>query len=149
MRKEKREGDRGMILSSGAIVVRRTDSGPRFLLLRAFGYWDFPKGIVETGEDPLETARREVREETGIEDLEFPWGTDFVESAPYLKGKKKARYYLAETETEDVKLLVNPEIGRPEHDEFRWVDFEEARGLVADRVRPCLEWAWERINRRP
>ena len=46
----------------------------RVLLLRVYNYWDCPKGMVEPGEDPLATARREVAEETGIEDLEFRWG---------------------------------------------------------------------------
>ena len=39
--------------SAGVIVVRRTPEGPRFLLLRSYRYWDFPKGQVETGETPL------------------------------------------------------------------------------------------------
>ncbi len=30
------------------------------------GYWDLPKGKIDTGEQPAEAARREVEEETGI-----------------------------------------------------------------------------------
>ena len=59
------------ILSAGVVVVRRTDDGWRVLLLRVYNYWDFPKGVVEPGEDALTAARREVREETTIDDLEF------------------------------------------------------------------------------
>jgi len=129
------------ILSSGVIVVRREEGKWQYLLLRAFGYWDFPKGIVENGEDPLEAATREVEEETTICDLKFRWGHDFKESAPYLGGRKVARYYLAETRKRIIELPVNPEIGRPEHDAYRWVDFNGAMGLVADRVKPCLKWA--------
>ena len=55
------------ILSAGVVVVRRVDDGWRVLLLRVYNYWDCPKGVVEPGEDPLATARREVREETGID----------------------------------------------------------------------------------
>jgi hypothetical protein len=40
-----------------------------------------------------------------------------------------------------VILLVNPALGRPEHDEYRWVTLEEARLLVAPRVAAVLEWA--------
>jgi bis(5'-nucleosidyl)-tetraphosphatase len=50
-------------------VVRATPPGWRFLLLRAFNHWDFPKGMVEAGEEPLAAAIREVREETLIADL--------------------------------------------------------------------------------
>ena len=82
------------ILSAGVVVVRRADDGWRVLLLRVYNYWDFPKGVVEAGEDPLAAAQREVREETGIEDLEFRWGEEFIETAPYSKNKV-ARYYLA------------------------------------------------------
>lgn len=130
-----------MILSSGVIVVHRETDKWDYLLLRAFGYWDFPKGIVEEGEDPLDTAIREVEEETGIEDLVFRWGLDYLESAPYLRGQKKARYYVAETRTRDVELKVNPSLGHPEHDAFKWTDYEEAITLLAERVKPCIKWA--------
>ncbi|MGH8579780.1 MAG: NUDIX domain-containing protein [Gammaproteobacteria bacterium] len=33
-------------------------------MLRAYNYWDFPKGTVEPAEDPFEAACREVEEET-------------------------------------------------------------------------------------
>src|SRR5207302_6652648 len=61
-------------LSAGVVVVRRAAAECLFLLLRAYRNWDFPKGVVEPGEDPLAAARREVREETLIEDLQFNWG---------------------------------------------------------------------------
>ena len=110
------------ILSAGVVVVRRAADGWRVLLLRVYNYWDFPKGVVEAGEDPLATARREVREETGIEDLEFRWGEEFIETEPYSKNKV-ARYYLATSPADVVKLPVNPELGRPEHHECRWLKF--------------------------
>jgi bis(5'-nucleosidyl)-tetraphosphatase len=45
-----------------------------------------------------------------------------------------------------VTLPVNPEIGRPEHSEFRWADFDEAMKLVSPRVRPVLQWAAQVMN---
>lgn len=128
------------VLSCGAVVVRDTASGPRFLLLRAFRHWDFPKGLVENGEDPHQAALREVREETTLDDLTFPWGEDFFESGPYSRGKI-ARYYLARTGRSDVAILPNPETGQPEHAEFRWLTPTEARRLAAPRVRLVIEWA--------
>ena len=74
-------------LSAGVAILRETPSGPLFLLLRAWRYWDFPKGAVEPGETPLQAAIREVQEETGISDLEFAWGVQDCETAPYNRGK--------------------------------------------------------------
>jgi 8-oxo-dGTP pyrophosphatase MutT (NUDIX family) len=133
------------ILSAGVVVVRRAEDGWRVLLLRVYNYWDCPKGIVEAGETPLETARREVREETGIDDLQFRWGEEFTETPPYSKGKV-ARYYLAETRTADPKLPVNPQLGRAEHHEWRWLTWDEAEQRVVDRLWKVLRWAQDRIG---
>ena len=127
-------------------MVRTTPQGWRFLLLRAFNHWDFPKGMVEVGEEPLAAAIREVREETLITDLQFAWGETFTETGPYSRGKV-ARYYLASTETSAVTLTVIEALGRAEHNEFRWVDYDGATRLVSPRVQPIVEWAWQQIEK--
>ncbi|MEA3275698.1 MAG: bis(5'-nucleosyl)-tetraphosphatase [Pseudomonadota bacterium] len=131
--------------SAGIVIVRRLDGGFCYLLLRCYGYWDFPKGEMEPGEDPMDTARREVAEETGLKDLVFRWGEAFLETPPYGKGKV-ARYYLAESRNGEVSLQVSPELGVPEHHEYRWVRFEEAQPLLNDRVRAILDWAQKLIS---
>ena len=60
-------------LSAGVVVLRRSGEGCLYLLLRAYRYWDFPKGEVGPGEEAIAAARREVLEETGIDDLAFRW----------------------------------------------------------------------------
>jgi 8-oxo-dGTP pyrophosphatase MutT (NUDIX family) len=132
-------------LSAGVVVVRPTEEGWRFLLLRAFNHWDFPKGMVEAGEEPLAAAVREVREESLIDDLEFAWGETSTRTGPYSRGKV-ACYFIARTRTAEVSLPVNPELGRPEHSEFRWVDYDDAVRLVSPRVRPVLRWAAQVMN---
>lgn len=127
-------------LSCGAVVVRRVDGGWRTLMLRAYANWDFPKGLREPDETPLEAAQREVVEETGIRELSFDWGERYRETGPYSRGKT-ARYYLVSTTREDVELGISPELGRPEHHEYRWVDFDEAYDLAAPRVRLVVQWA--------
>jgi bis(5'-nucleosidyl)-tetraphosphatase len=132
-------------LSAGVVVVRWLDGEPRYLLLRAFSYWDFPKGGVEPGEEPLAAARREVKEETGLGELEFRWGEGYRETAPYGRGKV-ARYYVAESRSGQVVLAVNPELGRPEHHEYRWINYAEARKLLVERVRDILDWAHQKVS---
>lgn len=122
------------------MIVRRFDDKYRYLLLRAYEYWDFPKGMVEPGEDPLAAAIRETEEETTLTGLDFRWGRAYIETEPYGKNKI-ARYYLAESNTGEVNLPVSAELGHPEHDEYLWLDYEAARSLLVPRVRAILEWA--------
>ena len=129
-----------MILSAGVVVTRRLAGDLCYLLLRVYRHWEFPKGEVAPGEYPLETAIREVEEETSLTDLSFRWGTVYRETPVYGKGKV-ARYYLAESGQGRVVLSVSPELGRPEHHEFRWMDYTMAHRLLGPRLREILGWA--------
>jgi 8-oxo-dGTP pyrophosphatase MutT (NUDIX family) len=126
--------------AAGAVIFRRSDRGIRLLVLRAYKNWDFPKGLIEPGESALAAARREVLEETGLAELAYPFGDEFKETLPY-SGNKVARYYLAETDAEKIELPVSPELGRPEHHEYRWISFDEAEDLLPPRLAVVLEWA--------
>jgi 8-oxo-dGTP pyrophosphatase MutT (NUDIX family) len=130
-----------MILSTGIIVVRKEEDGWKYLFLRAFRNWDFPKGEIEPGESPLKAAVRETREETGITELDFRWGEVFKETAPYNRGTKVARYYLAQTSEDQVVFAVNPQIGGPEHHEYRWLTHPELEKRSPPRLLPVIRWA--------
>lgn len=142
---EFKNASRAPVLSAGVVVVHPGDAGWRVLLLRAYRFWDCPKGLVEPGEDAFAAATREVREETAISDLDFRWGDLFIDTQPYGKGKV-ARYYLAAVRNTHIELPVNPELGRPEHQEGRWFTFDEARGVVVPRIAAVLDWAEERLR---
>ena len=132
-------------LSCGVVMARRADTGWVTLMLRAFHHWDFPKGIRERGEEPLEAAVREVGEETGVTDLSFDWGDRFFETGPYSRGKI-ARYFIATTQQAEVEMGISPETGEPEHHEWRWVSFDEAYDLGSPRVRQIVQWARQIIG---
>jgi len=132
-------------LSAGVVIVRFVDNKPRYLLLKVYGYWDFPKGLVDDGEEPQNGAIREVEEETGLTGLQFRWREEYRETEPYRNGRKVARYYLAESPAGEVHLPVSEELGHPEHDEFAWLDYETAHSLLADRVKPVFAWAHSRV----
>ncbi len=132
-------------LSCGVVLARATDQGLVTLMLRAYQYWDFPKGLREEGEEPLEAALREVQEETGINELDFDWGDRYMETGPYSRGKT-ARYYLAQTAQQEVVMGLSAVTGEPEHQEWRWVSFDEAHDLASPRVRSVVRWARQIIG---
>jgi 8-oxo-dGTP pyrophosphatase MutT (NUDIX family) len=134
-------------LASGAVIFRKSGSAIEYLLLRAYNYWDFPKGHVEENEDQVETAKREIYEESNLKNIAFVTKNKeklFTETLPYGKKNKIARYYLclvSYEESQNVKLKVNPEIGKPEHEQAIWVVYESAFKLLNDRMRTVLNWA--------
>lgn len=137
-------GTRAPRLSAGVVVVRCIAGRYHYLLLRAYRYWDFPKGLVEPRESPRAAALREAREETGLTDLEFAWGESCIDTPRY--GDKIARYYLALSRQGVVALGVNPALGRPEHHAYRWADYATAGALVGPRVRAVLDWAQRQVG---
>ena len=58
--------------SAGGVVFRRAPGGEvHYLIIRdSYENWGFPKGHLERDEPPLDAARREVAEETGLQALE-------------------------------------------------------------------------------
>jgi 8-oxo-dGTP pyrophosphatase MutT (NUDIX family) len=126
-------------------VAIAQDGSPLFLVLRAFKNWDFPKGGADEGETPLAAATREMAEETGIQYFDFSWGERSMDTEIYAGGKV-ASYFLARVEKQKLLLPVSEELGRPEHDEFRWVSYQEARALLSPRLIPILEWSFSIMN---
>ena len=126
--------------SAGAVIFRRENKKIYFLLLHyGMGHWGFPKGNIKKGEKIEDTIKREVKEETGIEDIKFIPG--FKETIKYfykLKGKnifKVVVFYLAKTKTKKVKISW-------EHTNFEWLSYKEAlEQLTFKNAKEILEKA--------
>lgn len=112
--------------SAGAVVFRRAGEKTFYLILHYHfkgDYWDFPRGNIEKGETAQQAAKREIKEETGINEFKFVEG--FAEKSEWFyqwKGErifKQAKYFLAETKTKDVKISG-------EHVEHKWLEFDDA-----------------------
>lgn len=58
--------------TSGGVIFRRNEQNKQLevlLIKDAKNRWTIPKGHVEEGEEPRETAEREIREETGLQEM--------------------------------------------------------------------------------
>ena len=119
----------------------------RLLVLRTSATWDFPNGRLAPGETEFAAAQRDVAEETGLADLDFPFGDEHREALPSAAGKV-ASYYLAETDAAEVQMPQATGPGRTQCDEWRWVTFDEAEDLLPPRLALILDWARATIDRR-
>lgn len=103
----------GVIFNDGKVLLLKYKS-----LNKSRIYWDFPKGKVEEGEEELDTLRREVMEETGIEDLVVLDGFRHVLSYVYKRNGKLVRkevvFYVCKTKQS--KVIISSE-----HYGFKWV----------------------------
>jgi 8-oxo-dGTP pyrophosphatase MutT (NUDIX family) len=133
--------------SYGMVPYAGDENGEqRFLILRAFRNWDFPKGGADENETPIMAAKREMREETGIADFEMPFG-EICKDTEIYAGGKVATFFIARVKQQKLQLPISDELGRPEHDEYRWVSAQEARRLLPPRLLTILEWAASIIGR--
>lgn len=122
--------------SCGAIVYRKFHGNTEILLIKHInsGHWSFPKGHVESGETEVETAHREILEETGIDVIIDSSFRETVSYSPKRGTLKVVVYFLARAKN------VNFKPQKSEIAEIKWVDicyavkilsYENDRAIVA------------------
>jgi 8-oxo-dGTP pyrophosphatase MutT (NUDIX family) len=111
--------------SAGAVIFSiKYPRDVNFLLLKySAGHWDFPKGNIENGEDETQAAYREIREETGIENVVFLKGFERKVTYNYRRKqnlvRKEVIFFLAKADSQRV-ILSN------EHIAYSWNKFDNA-----------------------
>ena len=133
-----------MKYSAGTIIIDESGPEKTVLCLRAYSNWDFPKGQLEEGEAAITAAIRETLEETTLQH-----GSDYIltgDAAPSItygtgKNKKTATFFLAKRmSSKQPTLPVNPDLGKPEHDEWKWVPLTELGFMYASRFKPVINF---------
>src|SRR5437870_13689718 len=121
-------------LRGSRIEVFLVHPGGPFWAKKDAGAWSIPKGEFEVGQDPLEAAKREFKEETG-----FAVEGNFIELTPVKQPGGKAVYawaVMGDCEAESIKsntfsLEWPPRSGKrkefPEVDRAGWFTPEVAR----------------------
>ena len=112
----------------GIVPLRRLDNNWYvFVIRRTKGFWELPKGHSEPGESPLETAKRELLEETGLQVSQLISEKPFTIQYEYEEeGRditKEVLYFLAEVRGE---VALQPE----EVNEGQWIHIDQADKLL-------------------
>ncbi|HYF98907.1 MAG TPA: NUDIX domain-containing protein [Candidatus Saccharimonadales bacterium] len=122
-------------LSVGGIIRYQSTESDKdhseFLLLRnKRGFWGFPQGHKERGENEIQTLQREVQEETGIVDLEIHQYIGKIQykyfRADGIRSEKEVKFYFATTPVREV-VISN------EHEGFKWTTYQEALSILDHR----------------
>jgi 8-oxo-dGTP pyrophosphatase MutT (NUDIX family) len=131
--------------SAGGVVYRLHDGHALFLLIRdSYQNWGFPKGHLESGERAEDAAVREVREETGIDDLALRGQIETIDWYFRFRGQlihKVCHFYLMET----TQASTNPQQAEG-ITACRWVSYDDARSAISyANARKVLARAHEMI----
>jgi 8-oxo-dGTP pyrophosphatase MutT (NUDIX family) len=110
--------------SAGILIYRQLKEGREYLLLHyPGGHFDFPKGHIEKDESDRVTALRELKEETGIEQI--VWIEGYREKIHYIYRRgsemmsKDVIFFLARTRQKKVRISF-------EHQASLWLPYNEA-----------------------
>lgn len=116
--------------SAGVLIFYLENNKPIFLMMKYPNYWGFVKGLIEAGEEEIDTVRREAKEEANISQIQLIGG--FKQVIKYFfkfdgKGiSKQVTFFLGRVDKEQVG---NVKISF-EHEGFKWLSFEDALNIM-------------------
>lgn len=130
-------------VSAGTLLYRLRDGRLEVLLVHPSGNynrrapWGIPKGVPDQGEELETAARRETREETGVQPAElFSLGT-----IQYLKSRKLVHCFAGPAPEDAAPRCASWEVDRAE-----FVPLDQARTLIHPDQRPFLDRLCEKLG---
>lgn len=108
--------------SCGAVIYKVEGNERKYLLVknRNAKHWGFPKGHIEIGESEKETAKREVKEETGLDITILDGFRKTGVYRPFGKIKKLVVIFVGKAKNGKVKVQ-NSEI-----EGYKWLNYKDA-----------------------
>lgn len=142
-----------MITEKSAGFILISDNGShnsdRSVLLLHYisGHWDFPKGNIESNENELQAATRELKEETGIEDFTLLPGFKYILNYKYTRKStlisKQVTLFLASTKVNKVRISH-------EHIGYQWTDINSSvKQLTYSNAKNALIYAMKLLKDLP
>ncbi len=126
--------------SCGAIII---DNEKVLVIQQVAGHWGFPKGHVEEGETEVETAKREIKEETNL-DVEINENYRYTEKYSPAEGiEKEVVYFVAKKIGGEIKVQEE------EVKNVEWLTYQKAvERLTYKNSKQLLEKVWKDLNKK-
>jgi putative (di)nucleoside polyphosphate hydrolase len=139
-----------LINPAGKIWIGRRTDKPEPDEEGAGQWWQMPQGGIDEGEDPRQSAARELYEETGVRSIRFlAEAPDWYcyDLPPHLVGSawggryrgQKQRWFAFRFLGDDSEIDIRPPGHKPEFDQWRWVGIDEVTSLIVPFKRQVYE----------
>jgi len=128
------------------LILRKDDDEDRFLVLhQTDGHWSFPKGGIEEGEIPRESAIRELKEEARITEVEFAELPNIINAYTFERNGKKydktVELFIAFAKNDKIVIQES------EVTDYKWATYGEAIDLLSfESTKKVLETAQKYIK---
>ncbi len=114
--------------SAGAFVYRKRASSIELLLLKRKGSdaYDLPKGHIEKGENAVQAAVREIKEETGLDATFLPYfqtSTHYIFTRKKVRISKSVKFFISRAQSNKVTISN-------EHKGYTWCGIDKAAALL-------------------